>query len=102
MDTQLAGGLLLKKLKYFEVMLKMFEFLRVWENIESWLVYVKDIFLNCPTVFLDWHNKTRLVPLFFLLLRILTVLKHPKIKLQCLRKTQIWTFESLAHQINTF
>ena len=29
MDTQLAGGLLLKKLKYFEVMLIMFEFSRV-------------------------------------------------------------------------
>ena len=27
--TQLAGGLLLKKLKYFEVMLNIFEFLRV-------------------------------------------------------------------------
>ena len=33
--TQLAGGLLLKKLKYFEVMLNIFEFLRVWENVES-------------------------------------------------------------------
>ena len=27
--TQLAGGLLLKKLKYFEVMLNIFEFSRV-------------------------------------------------------------------------
>ena len=26
------------KLKYFEVMLNIFEFSRVWENAESWLV----------------------------------------------------------------
>ena len=42
--TQHAGGLLLKKLKYFEVMLNIFEFLRVWENIESWLVYANNVF----------------------------------------------------------
>ena len=35
MATQLAGGLLLKKLKYFEVMLNIFEFSRVSENVES-------------------------------------------------------------------
>ena len=34
--TQLAGGVLLKKLKYFEVMLNIFEFSRVWEIVESW------------------------------------------------------------------
>ena len=33
--TQLAGGLLLKKLKYFGIMLNIFEFSRVWENVES-------------------------------------------------------------------
>ena len=32
--TQPAGGLLLKKLKYFEVMLNIFELSRVLENIE--------------------------------------------------------------------
>ena len=32
--NQLAGGLLLKKLKYFEVMLNIFEFLQVREYIE--------------------------------------------------------------------
>ena len=42
--TQLAGVLLLKKLKYFEVMLKFFEFLRVWENVEFWLVYASKLF----------------------------------------------------------
>ena len=33
--TQLAGGLLLKMLKYFEVMLNIFEFSRVKEIVES-------------------------------------------------------------------
>ena len=33
--TQLAGGLLLKKLKYFEVVLNISEFSRVGENVES-------------------------------------------------------------------
>ena len=32
---QFAGGLLLKKLKHFEVVLNIFEFTRVWENVES-------------------------------------------------------------------
>ena len=61
--TQLAGSLLLKKLKYFEVMLNIFEFSRVWENVELWLVYASQLFLHCPIIFLDWHNKTKLVDL---------------------------------------
>ena len=32
-----AGGLLLKKLKYFEAMLNIFELLWMWENEESWI-----------------------------------------------------------------
>ena len=35
-------------------------------------------------------------------LGILTGKKHPKIKLQRLRKKRIWTFWSLIHQINSF
>ena len=35
-------------------------------------------------------------------LRILTRKKHPKIKLQRLRKIRIWSFGSLVHQINFF
>ena len=35
-------------------------------------------------------------------LRILTEKKHPKIKLQCLQKIQIWTFGSLVHQVKSF
>ena len=34
--------------------------------------------------------------------RILTGNKHPKIKLEHLRKIQIWTFGSLVHQIDSF
>ena len=44
MPAQLAGGVLLKKLKYFEVMLNIFEFSPVWENVESWLVYANKLF----------------------------------------------------------
>ena len=33
-----------KKLKYFEVMLNIFEFSRVWENVKSWLVYANKLF----------------------------------------------------------
>ena len=33
--NQLAGGLLLKKVEYFEVMLSIFEFTWVLENVES-------------------------------------------------------------------
>ena len=52
--TQLTGGLLLKKVKYFEVILNIFEFSRVWENLEPWLVYANKQFesfsTNVPTV----------------------------------------------------
>ena len=34
-----SGGLLLKKPKYFEVMLNIFEFSWVWEYVEYWLVF---------------------------------------------------------------
>ena len=44
MCDSLAGGFLLKKLKYFEVMLNIFWFSRVWENLESWLVYANKLF----------------------------------------------------------
>ena len=33
-----------KKAKIFEVMLNIFEFSRVWENVESWLVYANKLF----------------------------------------------------------
>ena len=39
---------------------------------------------------------------FIIELRTLTGKKHPKIKLQRLRKIRILTFRSLVHQINSF
>ena len=42
--TQLAGGLLLKKLKYFEIMLNICEFSQVREKVESSLVYANKLF----------------------------------------------------------
>ena len=50
--TQLSSGLLLKKLKYFEVMLNNFEFSRVRENLESWLVYANKFFSIAQPYFL--------------------------------------------------
>ena len=42
-STQLAGDLLLKMLKYFEVMLKIFKFSHVKEIAESSLVYANKL-----------------------------------------------------------
>ena len=36
-------------------MLNIFEFSWVWENVEFWLIYANEPFLNCPTIFLNWH-----------------------------------------------
>ena len=46
------GGLLLKKLKYFEVILNIFEISWVWENVESWLVYANKFFWIAQPYFL--------------------------------------------------
>ena len=51
--TQLAGCLLLKKLKHFEVMLNIFEFSQVWQNVESWLVYANRYFWIAQLYFLE-------------------------------------------------
>ena len=40
----LARSLFFKKLKYFEVMLNIFELPQVSENVEFWLVYANQIF----------------------------------------------------------
>ena len=42
--TELADALLLKKLKYFEIILNIFEFSRVWGNVESSLVCADKLF----------------------------------------------------------
>ena len=52
---QLRRGLLLKMLKYLEVMFTVFEFFRVKETIER-------VFMKHPIMFLDRENKTKLVP----------------------------------------
>ena len=49
--AQLADGLLLKKLKHFKVTLKIFEFSRVSENVESWLVYANKLFWTVQPYF---------------------------------------------------
>ena len=49
-------------------MSNIFEFWQVWENAESWLVYANKLCIdqltnnNWRTIFLDWHNKMKLVP----------------------------------------
>ena len=66
--TQLKGGLLLKILKYFTVMLKIFEFFHVKEIVESLLVYVikfSELSIYPIIQFLDRRKKTKLVPAFF-------------------------------------
>ena len=51
------GGLLWKKLKHFEVLLNIFEFSQVWENLESWLVYVNMLFWIAQPSFLTYIIK---------------------------------------------
>ena len=63
--TQLVGGLLLKMLKYFKVMLKICEFSHAKEIVESLLVYANKFKLMQislrPIMFLQQDNKTNLV-----------------------------------------
>ena len=44
MHDSACKGFIVKKDKYFEVMLNIFEFSWVRENIESWLVYANKLF----------------------------------------------------------
>ena len=53
--TQLAGGIMLKELKYFEVMLNIFAFSLVWEIVGSWLVLEPASFSNLLDF--SWKNK---------------------------------------------
>ena len=55
--TQLAGRLSLEMLKYFEVMLNIFEFFHVKKIVESRLLYVNKFF--------DRDNRAKLVPASF-------------------------------------
>ena len=70
---QLAGGLLLKKLNYFEITLNNFVLSRIWKNVESWLAFLANkLFWIAQPYLSTWYNKTKLVPAFFpLFLRLL-------------------------------
>ena len=58
-ETQLTGSILLKKLKYFDVMLHTFSnFLREG-NCRILIGLFEQIFLNSMDMFLDQENKTR-------------------------------------------
>ena len=61
--TQPASALLLKMLKYFEVMLNIFEFFLEKEIVEYWLVYVNKF--SWIILFLDCDNTGKLVPASF-------------------------------------
>ena len=57
---------IVKKLKYFEVMLNVFELSQVWENVESWLICVNNFFFwIAQPYFLTDIKKTKLVPASF-------------------------------------
>ena len=64
--TQPAGGLLLKRLNYFKVVLNIFEFSRVSENVESWLVFANKLFWIAQPHFLTDIIKRSLHQLSFL------------------------------------
>ena len=86
--TQLAGGLLLKMLNYFEVMLNVFQFSRVWENIEFWLVCANKLFLIVQPYFstdIIKRSKCQLVS-FFLFLRLLMKKTKFFIKFYCFNR----------------
>ena len=75
--THLAGGLLLKMLKYFKVMWISFEFSHVKEVVEFWLVdfdkfswiilndLLNNLLLNGWIDFPDVDNKEKSVPVSF-------------------------------------
>ena len=63
--TQLADGLLLKMLRYFEIMLNIFEFFPRERNCRILIGLCKEVFVNHPIMFLDRDNKMKLVPASF-------------------------------------
>ena len=64
--TRVIGSLSLKNLKYFEVYLIFFNFLRFQKlKIFNWSI-PHQVFRNHPIVYLHWNNKMNLVGHFFL------------------------------------
>ena len=78
--TQSAGGLLLRKLKYLVVMLSIFEFSWVWENIESWFVNANKLFWIAQPYFLTNIIKQSYCQLFFLAFQTFNHYHLPKLK----------------------
>ena len=64
--TQLAGGLLLKMLKYFEVMSKIFESSHQKESVVYWLVFANKFLWNIQSCFLNDIIKRSYCQLLFL------------------------------------
>ena len=56
---------IVKKGQIFEAMLKIFLILAGVRNCIILIGLCNEAFLNCPTIFLDWHNKTKLVQASF-------------------------------------
>ena len=88
-----AGDLLLKKLKYFEVILNIFEFLRVWRNAESWLVFANRFWITQPYFSTNIIKQSHCQ--LFLLLRLSTLI----ISLNTTKKNQIVLFTLLLRNI---
>ena len=57
---------IVKKAKMFRSYIKYFWILACVSKCRNWIGQCKQVFLNCPTIFLDWHNKAKLVPASFL------------------------------------
>ena len=68
---QLAGGELLKMIKYFEVMLTFSNSpaCNKFQNLD--LAIQKKVFVNCPILLLVRDNETKLVPVFSFILDFL-------------------------------
>ena len=70
-----------RKLKYFEVMVNIFEMSHVLEIAESWLVYTHKFPWIFRSYSFDWDNKTKLVSASFLIFRVFTKKRFKKKKL---------------------
>ena len=56
---------IVKKAKVFWSYVKYFWILMGVKKSRILIGLCKSAFLNCPTIFVDWHNKTKLVPASF-------------------------------------
>ena len=74
---------IVKKAKMLWSMLNIFKLSQVWKNVESWLVYANKLFWNCPTMFLDWHNNTKLLAASFFAFETFNEKKNMKFLIQC-------------------